>query len=73
MSTSNVSFPAITWSANTSSWTYEDEEVVYVPAPLKIIGPALKGDLYTAHSMMLEDEVAVKNAEIQVERIKVQY
>jgi len=70
MSTSNVSFPAITWSANTSSWTYKNEEVPYVPAPLKIITPALKGDLYTAHSMMLEDENAVKNAEIQVEHIK---
>lgn len=69
MSTSNVSFPAITWSANTSSWTYNDEEAAYVPAPLKVISPALKGDLYTAHSMMLEDEEAAKNAEIKVEDI----
>lgn len=70
LSTSNVSFPAITWSANTSSWMYNDEEVPYVPAPLKTISPALKGDLFTAHSMMLEDEGAVKNAEIPVENIK---
>ena len=69
MSTSNVSFPAITWSANTSSWTYKNKEVAYVPAPLKTISPALKGDLYTAHSMMLEDEQAVKRAEIAVESI----
>ena len=69
LSTSNVSFPAITWSSNTSSWSYNGNEVPYVPAPLKIISPALKGDLYTAHSMMLEDEQAVKNAEIQVENI----
>lgn len=69
LSTSNVSFPAITWSANTSSWTFKNEEVPYVPAPLKMIGPALKGDLFTAHSMMLEDEEAVKKAEIQVENI----
>jgi len=69
MSTSNVSFPAITWSANTSSWTYKNKEVAYVPAPLKTILPALKGDLYTAHSMMLEDEQAVKRAEIAVENI----
>jgi dipeptidyl aminopeptidase/acylaminoacyl peptidase len=69
MSTSNVSFPAITWSANTSSWTYKNKEVAYVPAPLKTISPALKGDLYTAHSMMLEDEQAVKRAEIAVENI----
>jgi len=69
MSTSNVSFPAITWAANTSSWTYKGEEVTYVPAPLKTITPALKGDIYTAHSMMLEDKAAVKNAEIEVENI----
>jgi dipeptidyl aminopeptidase/acylaminoacyl peptidase len=69
MSTSNVSFPAITWSANTSSWTYKGKEVSYVPAPLKIIGPALKGDLFTAHKMMLEDKEAVKKAEIEVENI----
>jgi len=69
MSTSNVSFPAITWSANTSSWTYKNEELPYVPASLKTISPALKGDLYTAHSMMLEDKEAVRKAEIQVENI----
>jgi len=68
-STSNVSFPAITLYANTSSWTYKDEEVPYVPAPLKIILPALKGDLYAAHKMMLEDKEAVKKAEIHVENI----
>tara|TARA_B100000795_G_scaffold239758_1_gene201579 strand:- start:929 stop:1792 length:864 start_codon:yes stop_codon:yes gene_type:complete len=70
MSTSNVTFPAITWSGNTSSWTYNNKEVSYVPAPLKTITPALKGDLYTAFSMMLEDEESVKNAEIEVENIK---
>ncbi|NNL15989.1 MAG: prolyl oligopeptidase family serine peptidase [Flavobacteriaceae bacterium] len=69
MSTSNVSFPAITWSANTSSWTYKGKEVPYVPAPFKTISPALKGDLYTAHKMMLEDKEASKKAEIQVENI----
>lgn len=69
MSTSNVSFPAITWSSNTSSWTYKGNEVPYVPAQLKTILPALKGDHFTAFSMMLEDETAVKNAEIQVENI----
>ncbi|NQY31286.1 MAG: hypothetical protein HRT69_17695 [Flavobacteriaceae bacterium] len=69
MSTSNVSFPAITWSANTSSWTYKNKEVLYVPAGLNTISPAIKGELYTAHSLMLQDEDAVKKAEIQVENI----
>jgi dipeptidyl aminopeptidase/acylaminoacyl peptidase len=69
LSTSNVSFPAITWSANTSSWTFKGKEVFYLPAPLATILPALKGDLYTAHKIMLEDKEASKNAEIQVENI----
>lgn len=69
LSTSNVSFPSITWTANTSCWTYMNEEVPYVPAPFKTITPALKGDLYAAHAMMLEDEEAVSKAEIEVENI----
>ncbi len=69
MSTSNVSFPALTWSANTSSWTYNGEEVSYVPATLETISPALEGDLFAAHSIMLKDKEAVKRAEIAVENI----
>jgi len=69
MSASNVSFPAITLYSNTSSWTYKGNEVPYVPAPLKIISSALKGDHYTAFSIMLEDKEAIKKAEIQVENI----
>ena len=69
MSTSNVSFPGITWSSNTSSWTYKGAEVPYVPATMQTISPALKGDRFTAFSMMLEDKIAVKNAEIKVENI----
>lgn len=69
MSASNVSFPALTWSSNTSAWSYKNEEVPYVPATLKTISPALKGDHYTAFSMMLEDKKAVKKAEIEVENI----
>lgn len=69
LSTSHVSYPALTWSANTSSWMYKNQEVPYVPALLATIGPALQGDLYTAHSIMLEDNEAVKKAEINVENI----
>ena len=69
LSTSHVSFPAITLWANTASWTFQGADIPYVPATLKTIGPAITRDLYTAHSMMLEDEVAVKRAEIQVENI----
>lgn len=69
MSASNVSFPALTWSSNTSAWSYKNKEIPYVPATLKTISPALKGDHYTAFSMMLEDKEAVKKAEIEVENI----
>ncbi|MGK0390038.1 MAG: pimeloyl-ACP methyl ester carboxylesterase [Maribacter sp.] len=69
MSTSHVSFPAITVTSNTSSWMYNDEEVTYVPAPLKTIYPAIKGDLYTAFEVMLEDEEAARRAVIKVENI----
>lgn len=68
-SASNVTFPAITLYANTSSWTHQNKEVSYVPAPFKTIIPALKGDLYATHALMLEDKEAVKNAEIAVENI----
>ena len=69
MSASNVSFPALTWSSNTSAWTYKNIEVPYVPATLKTIWPALKGNHYAAFIMMLEDKQAVKKAEIEVENI----
>lgn len=69
LSTSHVSFPALTLSANTSSWMYNDKEVKYVPAPFKTIWPALKGDLHSAFEMMLENREAVTEAEIEVEKI----
>jgi len=68
-STSNVSFPAITIYANTASWTHNSKDIPYVSAPFKTIIPAIKGDLYAAHTMMLENKEAVKQAEIQVENI----
>lgn len=69
LSTSHVSFPALTWSANTSSWMYNGLEVPYVPASYETIAPALKGDLHEAFSIMLENKEAVHQAEIAVERI----
>jgi len=69
LSGSHVSFPAITWSANTSSWTLDGQPVPYVPAPLKVIGPVLRGDLYEAHSIILDNEEAVHKALIPVDRI----
>ncbi len=56
LSTSHVSFPAITWSANTSSWIYNGVEVPYVSAPYETIIPALKGNLHEAFSLMLKNK-----------------
>ncbi|MEB2778187.1 acyl-CoA thioester hydrolase/BAAT C-terminal domain-containing protein [Algoriphagus sp. D3-2-R+10] len=69
LSTAHVSFPAHTIAANTSSWHFISEEIPFVPAPLKTLWPALKGDLFSAFSMMMEDEIAVSKAEIEVENI----
>lgn len=69
LSTSHVSFPALTISANTSSWYYNEQEVPFVPATWETIVPALKGDLHAAFSMMLEDTEAVERAAIEVEKI----
>jgi uncharacterized protein len=69
LSSSHVSFPAITWSANTSSWMYNGTEVPYVPAPYETIIPALKGDLHEAFSVMLKNKEAVEKAGIAVEEI----
>jgi len=69
LSTSDVSFPALTIAANTSSWLYNGEEVPFVPAPLKTIIPAIQGDLYSAFNRMLENEKAVEKAAIKVENI----
>ena len=66
---SHVSFPALTIMANTSSWSFNDKEIEFVRAPYRTILPALKGDLYGAHAMMLEDKENVGRAAIEVERI----
>ena len=69
LASSHVSFPATTAMANTSSWTYNDEEVTYVTATYSTVPHAIKGDLYSAFTIMLEDKEAVKNATIEVEKI----
>ncbi len=66
---SHVSFPAVTLTANTSSWSLNGEEITYAPAPFKVIPAALKGDLHRAFSIMLENEEAVHEALIPVESI----
>ena len=67
--TSHVSFPALTYMANTSSWTFDDEEVPFVPAPFEAVPAMLKHDLHRAFSIMLEDNDAEELAFIEVQNI----
>lgn len=67
---SHCTFPALTLSASTSSWTYKGEEVMYVPMPWAAVPSAIKQDLRSAFEIMLEDHEAVEKALIQVENIK---
>lgn len=67
---SHISFPALTITANTSSWEYDKKEVRYARAPFKMILPVLNGDHLKAFSMILEDEKEVMNSAIKVENIK---
>lgn len=66
---SHVSFPATTILSATSSWNYNNEQVPFVPMTWSATPAALKQDLHGAFSIMLEDDEAVKTAEIPVEKI----
>ena len=66
---SHAAFPALTFSASTSSWTYEGKEVPYVPANWASVPSIIKGNLRRAFEIMMEDTAAVDKALIQVEKI----
>lgn len=66
---SHVSFPATDLTASTSSWSFHDEEVPYVPMPWAAVPAAIKRDLHEAFSIMLENREAVVKATIPVENI----
>ncbi len=70
LSPSHVSFPALTFTMDHSSWSFHDQEVPYVPATERIVPALLSRDFHTAFSLMLEDEAAVDLARIQVENIR---
>ena len=65
----HATFPALTFMANTSSWTHLNTEIAFVPLPWSATGAALKNDLREAFTIMLKDSVAVENAAIKVEAI----
>lgn len=65
----HVSFPALTSSANTSSWTFNDKEVPFVPFSYQAIPSVIKGNNYRTCEIMLRNKEAVINATIEVEKI----
>lgn len=67
---SHAVFPALTLGAGTSSWTYHNEEVPFVPATWSSVPSMITGDLREAFEIMLEDTAAVSKALIKVENIQ---
>jgi uncharacterized protein len=65
----HAAFPALTVSAETSSWTYKGKEVPFVPMTWAAAPAVISRDLRKAFTIMLEDTVAVQAALIPVERI----
>lgn len=63
-------FPALTLGMNTSSFTYEDKELAFVPVPWSATPALLKRDLRTAFAKMMENTQAMEQAAIKVENIK---
>lgn len=70
LSTSHVSFPAITSMSNTSSWMLNDEELPFVPTPYAAVPDLISGNILEAYHILLDDKEAVAHAVIPVENIK---
>ena len=66
---SHVTFPALTPTANTSSWNFNDEELPYIKVPLKAIIPSIRGDSQRAWELYMENEKNSINFVIEVEKI----
>lgn len=62
-------FPALTPAMNTSSFSYQDQELDFVPVPWSATPALLKRDLRTAFAKMMENTEAMAQAAIKVEHI----
>lgn len=67
---SNAVFPGHTNHFTTSSWTYQNNELPFVPVNDAAVPFLMKRDLRSAFEAMLKDSVSVEKAAIQVEKIK---
>ena len=67
---SNVTFPGNTNHFTTSTWTYQNEELPFVPVNEEAVPSLMKRDLRGAFEAMLKDTLAAEKAFIKVENIK---
>jgi pimeloyl-ACP methyl ester carboxylesterase len=66
---SNVTFPGNTNHFTTSTWTYQNKELPFVPVNDEAVPFLMKGDLRGTFQAMLKDTIAVEKALIKVENI----
>lgn len=62
-------FAGLTDAMTTSSFTYENKQLPFVPVPWSTTPALLSGDLRKAFEIMLEDKMGVEQALIKVENI----
>ncbi len=66
---SHVVFAGLTDALTTSSFTYEDKQLAFVPVPWSTTPALLSGNLRRAFEIMLEDKEGVEQAAIKGENI----
>jgi pimeloyl-ACP methyl ester carboxylesterase len=66
---SNVTFPGNTNHFTTSTWTYQNKELPFVPVNEDAVPFLMKGDLRGTFEAMLKDTIAEEKATIKVENI----
>ena len=68
--TSNVVFPGNTNHFTTSTWTFNNTELPFVPVNEEAIPFLMKKDIRSTFETMLKDTIAEKKALIKVEKIE---
>ena len=66
---SHVIFPGNTDHFSTSSWTYNEKDLAFVPVSEEAVPALMKHDLRSAFEIMLKDSIAEQKAIIRVEKI----
>ncbi|WP_373709705.1 acyl-CoA thioester hydrolase/BAAT C-terminal domain-containing protein [Kaistella sp.] len=66
---SNVTFPGNTNHFTTSTWTYQNKELPFVPVNDEAVPYLMKNDLRGTFEAMLQDSIAEEKALIKIEKI----